>query len=316
MPFMSIFKNYAIDNENDIPEEFLEEIKGEKEYPERSYPSEYIPGKQGQIITDISCIRDIFSDEDCFYAGHGTDETNVEKIFNEGLYAKDPEDVRGYMDTLRGLDSTVVEWGAGSNDLFDNQQAQLNNWPHKDAKSIIIVELPLEYIMYFARYSNNGDEFSSFYIKNNLDEGYQGHRLRPEFIRGVYDAEKNAFIPNNNFYKNLPKEEKERLLEQVKKQYIYRYAESINVAPSQSEFKLPLNDEELKKADYEWYRVQYKKMLEDMKENQNVENNDSVLIEKNDELLAMFSDDTKEKDLWGEDSWGEYVEEDSNSHKL
>ena len=35
-----------------------------------------------------------------FYAGHGTSDGTVDSILNEGLYAKDPESARGYMDTF------------------------------------------------------------------------------------------------------------------------------------------------------------------------------------------------------------------------
>ena len=300
---VSTINGYELEKE--IPQEFLNEIKNDENYTEKPFPSEYITGKKGDNITDLSEIRDIFSDEDCFYAGHGTSDGIVDSILNEGLYAKDPESARGYMDTLRGLDSTIVEFGEGNQNLFNEKQEKLNNWPHKDASKVVIIEIPKEYILFLARYCN-GDEYEPFYVQNNDEKGYQGLKLRPEFIRGIYDADTNSFIPNENFYKKLPKEEQERLLEEVKEQYIYRYAESVTLAPSESEYKLPLNEEELKKADLEWYRVQYKRMLES-KKNENI----TAASADEDDDEFRFNGTAEEWDaMFNDDVWGEEVEED------
>lgn len=47
-----------------------------------------------------------------------------------------------------------------------------------------------------------------------------GYYLKPEFVRGVYDADKQTFIKNENYYENLSEKEQDALFAEVKKKYI------------------------------------------------------------------------------------------------
>lgn len=284
---------YTTITEQDIPEEFLSIIRNEELSGEEVFPEQFVPGKTGGSFTDLSSIQSVFTDEDCFYLGHGTasDDGVINSIFDEGLYVKDPEEVKGYISTLRGLSSTTVALGVGSSELFGTIQDELDHWRHKDAKKIIIVEIPKEYSLYM---DVNGDAYEPFYVKSNHPDDYQGLRLRPEFIRGVYDAENYSFTENAHYYKKLSMEQQQSIMQDVKQQYIRTYANDMLVCPSELEFSLPLDEDEMKLADLEWYRVQYRRMKEDVKslftEDDTVEEFDDSTVIPNSDWDTYFAD--------------------------
>ena len=121
-----------------------------------------------------------------------------------------------------------------------------------------------------------------FYVKSDSPDDYQGLRIRPEFIKGYYDIRKKVFIPNTCFYENLSPAEQERLFVTVRRQYFKLCANVLPSDPSNyyKEFsesvthKVPLSDDELKLASFEWYRVQYWRLQEWKKANNKVESTD------------------------------------------
>ena len=122
-----MIRNHFIDSEEDIPEEYRKIIEEKLSHPEKEKITlnEIIPGLRGKIISQEEELQELFKDKNKIYFGHGTPggEETVNSILEIGLKVKDPKDVKGYMDTLRGLSSTTIEFGPGTEDMFDKKKA-------------------------------------------------------------------------------------------------------------------------------------------------------------------------------------------------
>lgn len=258
-----MFKNYVIESEEDIPEEYREEIEKRltsEEHTKQTETLEIIPGKRGKVVSEESKIEDMFKSEQDFYFGHGTPggEQVISSILENGLMTVDPEATKSYMDTLRGLDSTTIVLGEGADSLFSQRKDLLDNWPHKGSKDVVIVSIPKKYAL---RNTEVGlaDLYEPFYT-GSIEKGY---KLRPEFIKGIYNADSHAFTPNDNFYQNLEPEQQKKLFDIIKQQYISSYVEHSTVSPEAVEPPLPLNETELEQVTIEWYKIQLERLRRD-----------------------------------------------------
>ena len=247
---MNFFDVY-INSEEDIPTEYRNQINNEANI---CLSNEYIQGKLGQIITSLD---EIFSNKLNYYFGHGTTTDNeiINAILNEGLKVKDPETVRGYMDTLRGLYSTTIPFGFGSENLFKEHKGLLNNWPHKSSKNVVVVSLPSKYTLNPQNTKTGTDYFEAYYIGDEET----GYRLRPEFILGVYDANKKIMKINENYYSNLSEEKQKVLFENIEKRYAVSYASYGVKEPQRETF---MNESNYKEATLLWYQKQLEKLRE------------------------------------------------------
>lgn len=259
----AMFKDYVIESEEDVPEQYREEIEKRLSSEESTIATEepdIISGKKGHIISSKSDIVNIFNDNEEFYFGHGTSggEEVIDSIFEIGLKTVNPEAAKFYGNTLRGLDSTTIAFGEGTDSLFTEQKYKLDNWPHKAANNIIIISIPKKYTL---RSSEVGlaDIYEAFYV-GSTEEGF---RIRPEFIKGIYSADSQSFTPNDNFYQNLEPEQQNELFEDIKKRYIKLYAEHSVISPESVENPLPLNESELEQLEIEWYKVQLERLRRD-----------------------------------------------------
>ena len=260
----NMFKKYVIDSEDDIPAEYKAEIeeKLSSEPDELQFvASEQTSGKRGIIVSTTEDIGKEFSDEAVCYFGHGTpgSETVLTSILETGLRAVNPKAMKGYSSTLRGLDSTTVVLGSGTNKLFEEIKGELDNWPHKGSQNIVIVSLPKNYVLSIMNIETLADPYKPFYVGSEE----QGFSLRPEFIKGIYNAETQSFTENVNFYQNLDEETQKKLFEDIKKSYIQAYAEASNVNPRETIEPLPLNEQEMEAICKEWYKEQLRKLRAD-----------------------------------------------------
>lgn len=163
-------------------------------------------------------IENKFANEGNQYYAHGIgayDKNVIKSIFENGLRCSHNE-----------LYWTVLELGKGSDSLFREKEALMNNWEHKDSKHIMIASLPEVFhlldVMGTALFQKR---HAAFYNNISPEEASKlgispGLYLKPEFIMGMYDAEKKDFVVNDRYYENLPEEEQRKILEDVKKQYI------------------------------------------------------------------------------------------------
>lgn len=256
MPFP--VKDYFIDSEDDIPEEYRKKLEQPSVTLEKTPSCKIIPGKKGTTITKRSDILDIFRDQQLAYLGHGTsgDENILDSILETGLKTKTPKSIRAYSNTLRGLDSTTIPLGPGESSLFEQNEKLLENWPHKNSKNIIIISLPLRYIL--SRSTKIGTDLYQAFCIGNEEQGYF---LRPEFIRGIYNSDTHSFIENINFFQNLPPEHQQALFEDIKEKFIMSYATSA-VLPPANDPRTTLSGTDLEKATLEWYRIQLQKLKE------------------------------------------------------
>lgn len=244
-------------------------------------------------MRNIIEIESKFSNEFNAYYGHGTGSNNPEKIesiFKNGLRCSHEQ-----------LDFTTIPFGQGSPTLFEENKEEMNNWQHKDSKQIIIASLPLEYhhldVMGTPLYGKRQAAFYYFVSQEQSNElGISpGLYLKPEFIMGVYDANQKDFIYNERYYENLPEEEQEKLMDEIKKQYINilkesgftfsEYAEILQV----SNMKNPLTEEEIKEYDKEVFDSQ---MLE--KQLSQIANN-TKSSDFNETANAILNDAQKEQ---------------------
>lgn len=289
-------KGYFIESEKDIPEKYMkkieENLRSEKE-EKQIYSEKTTSGKRGKVISKESEIREIFNNNNELYFGHGTPggEDVVNSILEIGLKAKDPEIVRMYMDTLRGLSSTTFEWGEGRNAMFDKIKDELDNWPHKESDNIIIVSAPKEYRL--SRIAE-GDPYEAFYIGNEE----KGYYVRPEFIKGVYNSNTHSFTLNENFYRNLSEEKQLNLFKEVKQRFIKAYAKYAMCSPEEMKKSLPLNEIELEQASVEWYKVQLERLKMSKIENQEIEEDEEIFDSDMVWLdLEEFADNAKISDF-------------------
>jgi hypothetical protein len=156
---MSMFKNYEINSEEDIPAEYRAEIEEKlSNEPEelQLVASEQTLGERGLVVSTTEDIRKEFSDESVYYFGHGTsgNETVLTSILETGLRAVNPKAIRAYGNTLRGLDSTTLVFGSGTDKLFEDIKnsyiqayAEVSNVnPRETSKSLPLNEQEMEVI--------------------------------------------------------------------------------------------------------------------------------------------------------------------------
>ncbi len=258
-----MFKNYFIESENDIPQKYREEIEkrlSSKECTKQTEKLEITPGKLGKVVSEKSKIEDIFKNEQDFYFGHGTPggEQVINSILENGLMTVNPDTIKVYGNTLRGLDSTTFLFGKGTDSLFSKQKDLLDNWPHKNSKNVVIISIPRKYALKNTEV-RLADLYEAFYIGSE-EEGY---KLRPEFIKGIYNADSHSFTLNDNFYQNLEVCQQEELFREVKQQYIMSYAKHSMVAPDKSENRFSLDEIELEQLNIEWYKKQLEGLRRD-----------------------------------------------------
>lgn len=152
------------------------------------------------------------------YYAHGIgeyDEKVIKSIFENGLRCSHNE-----------LYWTVVEFGKGSDTLFKEKQELLNNWEHKGSKHIMIASLPDAYHLLDVKGTPLFQKRHAAFLNNISQEQASkleiapGLYLKPEFIVGMYDANKKDFIENDRYYENLPEQEQKRVLDEIRQQYI------------------------------------------------------------------------------------------------
>lgn len=262
--FINMFKNYAIDGEEDIPVEYREEIEQRLSTEPKEIQFEatqLTAGVNGTILSDVDKIIEAFSDSSVYYFGHGTtgNETILKSILQNGLKTVNPREIHAYGNTLRGLDSTTIVFGSGNSHLFEQEKGKLDNWPHNGSQNIVVVSLPKDYVLRIMDIGMFADPYKPFYVGSEE----RGFNLRPEFIKGIYNAETHSFTENTNFYQSLDEETQKKLFEDIKTAYIKSYAEFSNVNPRETSEPLPFNEKEMYKISIEWYKEQLKKLRED-----------------------------------------------------
>ena len=260
----ALFKSYVIESEKDIPQKYREEIEkrlSSEDDIEQTKTPEIICGKRGRLVSEESEIEDMFRSKQDFYFGHGTPggEEVICSILENGLMTVNPEAIKFYCNTLRGLDSTTISLGEGTDFLFSEQKALLDNWPHKGSKDVVIISIPKKYALRVMEVGGLADLYKAFYTGSKED----GYKLRPEFIKGIYNADSHAFTPNDNFYQKLEPKQQKNLFDKVKQQYIRAYAEYSLVSPEAVEKPLPLNETELEQVTIEWYKIQLERLRKD-----------------------------------------------------
>ena len=167
---------------------------------------------------ELKDIEKKFANQANQYYAHGIgvyDEKVIKSIFENGLRCSHNE-----------LYWTVLEFGKGSDTLFKEKEELMNNWEHKGSKHIIIASLPeIFHLLDVKGTPLFQKRHAAFYNHISQEKANElgiapGLYLKPEFIMGMYDANKKDFIVNDRYYENLPEQEQKRVLEEMKQQYI------------------------------------------------------------------------------------------------
>ncbi|MBR1884494.1 MAG: hypothetical protein IJ809_06175 [Clostridia bacterium] len=276
-----------IDSMDKIPEEYRERVKKVLQSERKTYTTEVVQGEIGDEVLSDEEISSFFADTDDFVLGHGTpgEEEIVSAIFKEGLIVENSEEVEFYMNTLRGLDSTSVALGKGNEKLYNESQQLLNHWEHKDSKDIIIISLPIKYMIPNIPYI--ADKYLPFYVQDTKNGGLL---LRPEFIKGRYNARNNSFTPNTNFYKNLEPSKQEELISEVKQKFMEMIINGIKEKPEELKELFNLNEEEFEYLVTCWYAENYKNYI-DKRSSEKAENIESEIDEFNSDWNENWEDE-------------------------
>ena len=293
--------NITIESKQEIPEKYREQVLQNitEELPEIG-EERIVPGELGDSFDSRVELIDVFSDTENFYFCHGTtgNEEVIDSIMKIGLNVKNPSDISGYDSHLRGLTSTTKVYGEGNSELFLEQEEELNNWPHKEAKTIVIVSLPKKYCFSNGEVYFQHDNYEQFYVGS----AHEGFYLRPEFIRGIYDASTHSFKPNRNFYKNLSVEDQAKLFAEIDERYIRAYVKNALVNPETKE--LPIDESKRDILIVEWYKEQVKKLRENE-------------FSQDEQLTEMFEENnqssTPSLDIEWTDDWDDDWEDTSST---
>ncbi len=157
--------------------------------------------------------QEIFSNSNNYYCAHGTGRLNdspeiINSIFKIGLRC-----------SHGSLENTVVQYGSGRDDLFNEKKNSFDNWEHINSKKIVIISVPKEL---YIHYSFKKD--CSYKAFEYINDENQNVYLRPEYVRGYYNAETEEFIENPNYYDKLDDNYQRKLYEEVKT----NFAKTIN----------------------------------------------------------------------------------------
>ena len=222
-------------------------------------------------------IAEQFTNKSNIYYGHGIGADSqevIDSIFKNGLRCSHER-----------LFYTTIAFGEGSETLFSDIEGMMNDWQHKGSKQIIIASLPKEYhILNVQSGPLYGKETSSFYNYIPQEEASklgiaQGYYLKPEFVRGVYDANDKSFTQNERYYENLPPEEKKELFEEIKREYInlikgsqWTLEEYAQMMKELLDIDIPLTPEEITQADREVFEAKtLEEQLQSIAENSRAE---------------------------------------------
>lgn len=172
-------------------------------------------------------IANLCSFDNTMICGHGTASSGngheiIESIFNEGVKGFESlgsmigenrkNEVVGSTDLT---DNTVGLWSSMEGELnFQKLKEQLDNWPHRNAKNVILMRLPIEY---YHPYTEVGSERTQAYFTEHADKNGQAtNYIDKRFIIGNYDAETGNVELNPHFEPNISGDFKKELDERLK----------------------------------------------------------------------------------------------------
>lgn len=193
-------------------------------------------------MSDMEIRNKFRNNSNCYY-GHGIgayDEEKIKSIFDNGLRCSHKQ-----------LYYTTIALGLGSENLFDEKSDLLNNWKHKNSRQIIIASVPLKYNILEIPKTGLGDKAQAAYYYEIPNGEEKGLYLKPEFILGMYDADKQEFVSNDKYYENLKQSEQDLLFDEIKNRYIKIIKESSYSLKEYGEildsinWKNPLTSEEI-----------------------------------------------------------------------
>lgn len=177
-------------------------------------------------------IANLCSFDNTMISGHGTasagnDHEVVESIFDEGV--KGFESLGNMTGVDRGnkvvgstdlANNTIGLWSSMDGELdFSRIKEKLDNWPHRNARNVILMRFPIEY---FHVYTNiSGERTRAFFTEHEDEHGQATNYIDRRFIIGNYDTETGLVELNPNFEPEISgdfKKELDERLEKVKKQ--------------------------------------------------------------------------------------------------
>ena len=220
-------------------------------------------------------IANLCDFDNTMICGHGTASAGdghevIEDIFEEGVKGFESlsnmvgenrrNEVVGSTDLT---DNTIGLWSSMEGGLdFSKMKEYLDNWPHRNAKNIILMRFPIEY--YHAYTEVGGERTQAYFIEHEDKQGQPTHYIDRRFIIGNYDAETGQVELNPHFEPNISgdfkkelderlravREQTERRHEAIKKEGLLRFKH--NTEPKDSGVKYYADEDVSVWDDEEW----------------------------------------------------------------
>lgn len=159
------------------------------------------------------------------YYGHGTgvNQKGVNSILHNGLRC-----------SHNAMEFTTIPLGIGGS-ISKEVIKLFDNWPHCNYQNIIIVSLPIVFnILDAPSLGTYNERYGAFcYIPSvEAQKKYDltnSRYIMPEFILGCYNAKSKRFKYNVKYYEFLPEDEKEKLFDKVRENYVQIISEGCGI---------------------------------------------------------------------------------------
>ena len=179
-------------------------------------------------IVKLEELANLYNFDNSMIYGHGTASAGdghevVESIFDEGV--KGFESLGSMAGKDRGnstvgstdlMDNAIGLWSSMEGELdFQKMKDKLDNWPHRNAKNVILMRFPIDY---YHTYTEVGSERTQAYFTEHEDKNGQAtNYIDRRFIIGNYNAETGQVELSPHFEPNISGDFKKELDERLEK---------------------------------------------------------------------------------------------------
>ena len=174
-------------------------------------------------------IADLCDFDNTMICGHGTASAGnghevVESIFDEGVkgfeslgsMASSADEGNETVGSTDLTDNTVGLWSSMEGELdFSKMKEKLDNWPHRNAKNVVLMRFPIEY--YHVDTEVGSERTQAYFTEHKDKNGRATNYIDRRFIIGNYNAETGQVELNPNFEPNISGDFKNELDERLRK---------------------------------------------------------------------------------------------------
>ena len=135
-------------------------------------------------------FKDLLTDPEYAYYLHGTGGDGMDKvasIFENGLRA-----------SHNSMFFTTVCYGDGDTvkNNWEQMHNDMNHWPHKDSKNIVVVRFPKKYLILGADENTGEKDYAIYNEVTDPETNHVTRYINPKMIVGCYHAKNGNFTLN------------------------------------------------------------------------------------------------------------------------